>query len=678
MKQFKLKYAAAYNFLPFGPEGIQIDFSNFKNIVLIRGENKDAKPIDPTAPTEEYKASSNGSGKSSIQELIVYGLYGKTVKRPEKLGVNDVVHNKVGKNCKLELRWNEYRLIRTRLENGKSNTLRLWKSEESDWSDANEITQGTMAETQKLVEEAVGLTYDSFVNISVFTDDQRSCFLEVDNTKKKEIVENLLSLNEYRGWHDNAKAIKKENKTKIDNKSAEYKMLLSNQADGNRRLQLAEKNNENWKTGLQQKIARIEQQIGTKQKELGATDSGNELIKYQEAQDLIVKINAELPQHEQTKKDKSEKLEFAKNKLEQLKEQASELNDKNQEIQREVKNKLAERKKKENEIADLQSNEPGTKCNKCKGTINQENIDSYIKQVQREVQEINLDIQAHMENATALAQKIEPLDVNQKKAKQFIGQLEVQINEVDATIKKLQKDLVVASQVREPKVDNKEQLIEQEINNLKKEKENLQIELQGKSPFQEIIENDLHELNELKKLIDGKAAEIKELEGEMPYYDYWISGFGENGIRKWIIDGIIPELNNRVNYWLQFLIDNKITLAFDNQLNETIERNPADGNPYVYYAMSTGQRRRLNLAVSQAFAHIMMLSAGAAPSLVFLDEVSTNVDGAGIVGIYNMIQELAEDRMVFITTHDQNLLQMLDGCDTIDLIHENGFTTLKK
>ena len=678
MKQFKLKYAAAYNFLPFGPEGIQIDFSNFKNIVLIRGENKDAKPIDPTAPTEEYKASSNGSGKSSIQELIVYGLYGKTVKRPEKLGVNDVVHNKVGKNCKLELRWNEYRLIRTRLENGKSNTLRLWKSEESDWSDANEITQGTMAETQKLVEEAVGLTYDSFVNISVFTDDQRSCFLEVDNTKKKEIVENLLSLNEYRGWHDNAKAIKKENKTKIDNKSAEYKMLLSNQADGNRRLQLAEKNNENWKTGLQQKIARIEQQIGTKQKELGATDSGNELIKYQEAQDLIVKINAELPQHEQTKKDKSEKLEFAKNKLEQLKEQASELNDKNQEIQREVKNKLAERKKKENEIADLQSNEPGTKCNKCKGTINQENIDSYIKQVQREVQEINLDIQAHMENATALAQKIEPLDVNQKKAKQFIGQLEVQINEIDATIKKLQKDLVVASQVREPKVDNKEQLIEQEINNLKKEKENLQIELQGKSPFQEIIENDLHELNELKKLIDGKAAEIKELEGEMPYYDYWISGFGENGIRKWIIDGIIPELNNRVNYWLQFLIDNKITLAFDNQLNETIERNPADGNPYVYYAMSTGQRRRLNLAVSQAFAHIMMLSAGAAPSLVFLDEVSTNVDGAGIVGIYNMIQELAEDRMVFITTHDQNLLQMLDGCDTIDLIHENGFTTLKK
>jgi DNA repair exonuclease SbcCD ATPase subunit len=678
MKQFKLKYAAAYNFLPFGPEGIQIDFSNFKNIVLIRGENKDAKPIDPTAPTEEYKASSNGSGKSSIQELIVYGLYGKTVKRPEKLGVNDVVHNKIGKNCKLELQWNEYRLIRTRLENGKSNTLRLWKSEQSDWIDANEITQGTMAETQKLVEEAVGLTYDSFVNISVFTDDQRSCFLEVDNTKKKEIVENLLSLNEYRGWHDNAKVIKKENKTKIDNKSAEYKMLLSNQADGNRRLQLAEKNHENWKTGLQQKIGRVEQQITNKQKELGATDSGNELIKYQEAQDLIIKINTELPQHEQSKKDKSEKLDFAKNKLEQLKEQAFELNNQNQEIQREVKNRLAERKKKENEIEDLQGNQPGTKCNKCKGTINQENIDSYIKQVQREVQEINLDIKTHMENAAALAQKIEPLDVNQKKAKQFISQLETQIGEIDVIIKKLQKDLVVASQVREPKIDNKEQLIEQEINNLKKEKENLNTELQGKSPFQEIIENDLQELNELKKSIDDKAEEIKELEGEMAYYDYWIAGFGENGIRKWIIDGIIPELNNRVNYWLQFLIDNKITLAFDNQLNETIERNPADGNPYVYYAMSTGQRRRLNLAVSQAFAHIMMLSAGAAPSLVFLDEVSTNVDGAGIVGIYNMIQELAEDRMVFITTHDQNLLQMLDGCDTIDLIHENGFTTLKK
>ena len=85
MRNLKFKYAAAYNFLPFGPEGIQLNFDNYKNIVLVRGENRDAKNLDPMLPSDELKISSNGTGKSSIQEIISYGLFGKTVKRPEKL-----------------------------------------------------------------------------------------------------------------------------------------------------------------------------------------------------------------------------------------------------------------------------------------------------------------------------------------------------------------------------------------------------------------------------------------------------------------------------------------------------------------------------------------------------------------------------------------------------------------
>jgi len=72
----------------------------------------------------------------------------------------------------------------------------------------------------------------------------------------------------------------------------------------------------------------------------------------------------------------------------------------------------------------------------------------------------------------------------------------------------------------------------------------------------------------------------------------------------------------------------------------------------------------------------MSLSSGSIPSLVFLDEISTNVDPLGVQGIYNMICELAEDKQVFITTHDPDLLRMLQGCDVIQLVHENGFTKL--
>ncbi len=167
------------------------------------------------------------------------------------------------------------------------------------------------------------------------------------------------------------------------------------------------------------------------------------------------------------------------------------------------------------------------------------------------------------------------------------------------------------------------------------------------------------------------------MEKDVPYYDFWVTAFGDSGIRKFIIDGIIPALNYRISYWLDYLIDGKIKLEFNNELEEKIERNPADGDSFVYHAMSGGERRRLNLAVSQSFAYIMSLSSGVCPSIVFLDEVTTNIDVVGVLGVYNMILELSKDRKVFITTHDQNLLDLLQGCDLINLEKKDGFTKLK-
>ena len=240
----------------------------------------------------------------------------------------------------------------------------------------------------------------------------------------------------------------------------------------------------------------------------------------------------------------------------------------------------------------------------------------------------------------------------------------------------LRNELVKASQVREPKADNEEALLQQKIESTNEQIQTKTNELNGESPFKEILQNDKDELEKASGLVKSKEDEVKALESEMPYYDYWVTGFGDSGIRKWVVDGIIPELNNRINYWLQFLIDNKISLKFDSELNETIERNPSDGEPYVYHAMSTGQRRRLNLAVSQAFAHIMSISSGSVPSIVFLDEVSQNIDPVGVLGIYKMICELSEDRQVFVTTHDPDLMKMLQTADELSLVMENGYTKL--
>lgn len=673
MKNLNFKYVGAWNFLPFGPDGIEIDFKNYGNIVFIEGINKDAKTIDEG---DDYKSSSNGTGKSSIQEIIVYALYGKTIKRPEKINVDDVVHNKIGKDCKCVVEFDKYRVARTRMEGGKKNknSLRLWENEKGEWNESTEITLSSISATQKKIEEIIGLTYESFINICIFTDDQRSCFLECDKNTKREIVENLLSLNGYREWFENAKSLKKEAKSKIDSKTKEFALFLSNKEDAEKRLSLTKIKKKNWIEQKEKEIEEIDEKIKSLKKDLSSSNSGSALIAFQEAQKRIEEINKLITEKEKEKKVYTDRLILVEQKETDLKESIQIFTEKFKDFSRETKYKLEEKKKKQEEISLLEEEVPGTKCNKCKSVISSKNIEEYLTGLKKEVASIDAIIKEDAKIAKKFEGESTELKDKQEKVKKMKSQTEIKIKVFNDDLNSLRIEFTNLSKIKEPRAERNELLVQQNIENLTSQKESKITEKDGETPFDEIIKNDKEELAKIDKTVKLKEKEIKEIEKEIPYFDYWISGFGETGIRKWIIEGIIPDLNKRVNYWLQFLIDNMITLSFDNELQEKIERNPPDGDPYIYYAMSTGQRRRLNLAVGHSFAYITELSSDAIPNIIFLDEVTTNVDPLGVQGIYNMIRELSETKQVFITTHDQDLIKMLDGSSKISLIHENGFT----
>jgi hypothetical protein len=99
MRNLNIKYAFAKNFLCFGPSGVEVKFADYGNLVFLRGENRDVKSVDSPLQSDEVKISSNGSGKSSIQEIICYGLFGKTIKKPSAITKDGVINNLVGKDC---------------------------------------------------------------------------------------------------------------------------------------------------------------------------------------------------------------------------------------------------------------------------------------------------------------------------------------------------------------------------------------------------------------------------------------------------------------------------------------------------------------------------------------------------------------------------------------------------
>ena len=156
------------------------------------------------------------------------------------------------------------------------------------------------------------------------------------------------------------------------------------------------------------------------------------------------------------------------------------------------------------------------------------------------------------------------------------------------------------------------------------------------SPYGSLIQVSEENLEQINSNKEEKEKEYNLLSEKTKYFDYWITAFGDSGIRKYVIDEIVPALNANIDYWMQFLIENKISLKFNNEFEETIEKFPTDNKVYNYETMSNGQRRRINLAVSQAFAHVMSLNSGKTPNVVFLDEVTSNVDSQGVSGIYNI------------------------------------------
>lgn len=667
MKSLDIKYIYAQNFLCFGNDAFELEFKDYGNIVLVKGNNLDVTD-------GESRTASNGVGKSSIPEIIVYTLFGKTIKHPKKINHKDVINNQIGKGLKTEVRWGDYRAVRTR----KPDSLRLWESSEGIWDDSTEISLGGQPATQKLLEDKLGLNYETFVNVVVFTDNNAGSFLECDSSNKREIVENLLSLEKYKKFAEKAKDLKKDKKDLIKILQSDYENVRNALQQAELRNKTAKDQENKWIESRKQELDSIFSKIKSLKSELESSPAGLDDRKYKEAQKRIEELNAEIPEFEKKQGKIQDLLDTAQEKQNSVKQKKIDCEIQVKNLHSDIKS-LENKIKENNKEIDRLKKDEGATCKYCMGKVSKENYESYTQKIDSETSKIEEQKKKLELSKSQLDEKLLGFESSLKTIFEGISTAKSNLQKISNDLSLKRKEIFDLNKVEKPQEKNiRDQLLEKQIEGLEEQAESKKKELSGDTPFRKIIEDLNKEIENKKSEFEGKSKELDDIEKELPYYEFWATAFGDSGIRKFVIDGIIPALNSRVAYWLQFLIDGKIRLEFNNELDEVIERNPSDGDPFVYYAMSGGERRRLNLAVSQAFAYVMMLSSGMCPSLVFLDEVTTNIDQLGVVGVYNMIMELAKDRQVFITTHDQNLLEMLEGCEALTLEKRKGFTSMKK
>jgi DNA repair exonuclease SbcCD ATPase subunit len=177
----KIKDLTVKNFMSVGNQTQAVDFGK-QQLTLVLGENLDQGGED--------NGSRNGTGKTTIVNALSYALYGVALTNIKK----DNLINKInGKGMLVMLSFDKdgvsYRIERGR----RPNLLKFYVNDVEQDTEESDDAQGDMRETQKDVDELLGMSHDMFKHI-VALNTYTEPFLSMRANDQRAIIEQLLGI----------------------------------------------------------------------------------------------------------------------------------------------------------------------------------------------------------------------------------------------------------------------------------------------------------------------------------------------------------------------------------------------------------------------------------------------------------------------------------------------------
>ncbi|MBD2354450.1 SMC family ATPase [Tolypothrix sp. FACHB-123] len=154
---------------------------------------------------------SNGAGKSSLLEAITWAIWGESRAAAE----DDVIHTG-SKEVRVDFTFlsnqQKYRVIRTRIRNGSS----VLEFQIETPSGFRPLTGKGVRATQDVILEHIKLDYDTFINSAYLRQGRADEFMLKRPTERKEILAELLKLNQYDDLEERAKESSRQLKARAE------------------------------------------------------------------------------------------------------------------------------------------------------------------------------------------------------------------------------------------------------------------------------------------------------------------------------------------------------------------------------------------------------------------------------------------------------------------------------
>ena len=203
----KIKELTVKNFMSVGAQTQAVDF-NKTNLTLVLGENLDQGGDD--------NGSRNGTGKTTIINALSYALYGIALTNIKKDNLINKINNKnMLVTLSFEKDGTDYRIERGR----KPNVLQFYVNDMEQESEETDDAQGDMRETQKDLDDLLGMSHDMFKNI-VALNTYTEPFLSMKANEQRVIIEQLLGITLLSEKAETLKELIKETKDTIFSESA--------------------------------------------------------------------------------------------------------------------------------------------------------------------------------------------------------------------------------------------------------------------------------------------------------------------------------------------------------------------------------------------------------------------------------------------------------------------------
>lgn len=204
----KLKQLTVKNFMSVGNQTQAVDFGR-QQLTLVLGENLDQGGDD--------SGSRNGTGKTTIVNGLTYALYGNALTNIKK----DNLINKInGKNMLVTLTFekdgNKYKIERGR----KPTIMKFYVNDQEKITNEKDDSQGDMRETQKDLDDLLGMSHDMFKQI-VALNTYTEPFLSLKSNEQREIIEQLLGITLLSEKAETLKELVKQTKDAITQENAD-------------------------------------------------------------------------------------------------------------------------------------------------------------------------------------------------------------------------------------------------------------------------------------------------------------------------------------------------------------------------------------------------------------------------------------------------------------------------